>query len=561
MHTVPHLTTINLLFTIILLTLQDHVESLSTRHNFARTIESNRVFVAGISKTCTKKQIQSTFSKFGSIQDITIIGQEDGEKSSSNKRKRSPYCFISFQDVPSAQRALAASKPIPDCSIYKEVRHAMPLDSRRRSNKSRRKEIQEELDVKRFQDANLIVQVQSTHLDRLDEYLNRLRIQVIDQHDILEDKTEEGVKCFELLGSTCANTKNMSLLFLSTQGDPIALSRIICMDPVLARAVNKSYIVQPGIFKGSLSTVEGNRDFAQTIVEKIAAREDISVDEGQRILRVQVFPPKYQYRFLQAFDDILIKDEEISKKLAIAPSGFNYMLSVVQVYQYKGKGQEHRQSENNELYMAGISTASYELDVVDTNKHAVIDGGVGDVNRAYYKLKEAFQVYGADHGIDKKLKGSVALDCGSAPGGWTKYLIEHLQCKKVHSIDPGFLSSSVLNLKETNHMQMLIEDAIPILLENGALGGIQIWVSDMCLHRMEEQLDLLLLAKEQGLLAPNAFFVLTLKCVVGRSKASFDYQVQRVVDKLCKHTNVEKVSNYHLFSNRSGERTIMGYMH
>jgi len=419
--------------------------------------------------------------------------------------------------------------------------------------------MQEEEDVSSFRDANLIVQVQSTHLDRLLHYLNR-RILRRDRQ-VTNAEENDGVDHFALLGSTRANTKNMSLLFLSTRGDPIALSRMMCMDPILARAVNKSYIVQSGMLKGNLSTEQGSRRFAKTLLDNIATREEFSADERQRILRIQVFPPKYQSRLLQSFDAILNEDETISKKMAIAPNGFTHMLSVVQVYQYKGKGQERRQDDGNKLYMAGISTASFELDVVDTNKGiSTEDGRGGDVNRAYYKLKEAFQIYGADHGIGKELKGSVALDCGSAPGGWTKYLIEHLHCKKVYSIDPGELSSSVRDLKETSHMQMRVQDAIPILLENGGLGKIQIWVSDMCLHRMEEQLDLLLLAKEQGLLAPNAFFVLTLKCVVGRSKISFDYQVQRVVDKLCKHAKVEKVTTYHLFSNRSGERTVMGYI-
>ena len=122
---------------------------------------------------------------------------------------------------------------------------------------------------------------------------------------------------------------------------------------------------------------------------------------------------------------------------------------------------------------------------------------------------------------------------------------------------------------------MKIQDAIPILLkkekkinhddidEGKKNGMIKVWVSDMCLHLMESQVDLLLLAKREGLLSSKTFFVLTLKCVVGRSKESFDTQVEKVVEKLYNSndvTSIERMGTYHLFSNRSGERTIMGYL-
>ena len=184
------------------------------------------------------------------------------------------------------------------------------------------------------------------------------------------------------------------------------------------------------------------------------------------------------------------------------------------------------------------------------------------INRAYYKLKEAFETYETDHGplSNEEFMGSIALDCGSAPGGWTKYLIQRFSCQEVNSIDPGELSPSVLRMGATNHMQMKIEEAMPILLKDGKGGRIKIWVSDMCLHQMEEQLNLLLLAKDEGLLAPNAFFVLTLKCVVGRSRLAFDSQAKKVVEKLSSETKVEGLTTLHLFSNRSGERTVMGYI-
>ena len=370
-----------------------------------------------------------------------------------------------------------------------------------------------------------------------------------------------------MVGSTSANSKNVSLLFLSC-GDPTSLARNICRNPLLARAVNKSYIVQSGLLEGNLATEEGCNAFSNILFDKILTQA--KDQDCNMILRMQVFPPKHQSRLLQSLDQVVYDDDSsknASRQVTIDPTEFTHMLSVVEVYQYKGRGWESQQHDpNNRLYMFGISPASLDLDVVDTNT-IIAEDGSDDVNRAYYKLKEAIEMYKDLHGeLHQDLYQSIALDCGSAPGGWTKYLIEHFHCKTVFSIDPGVLSPSVSKLKETCHMQMKIQDALPILLQEeneaaAAKGQIKIWVSDMCLHDMEEQATLLLLAKKKGLLAPNALFVLTLKCLFGHSKSAYDAQVRTVVDKFCgASTNLDSVEIFHLFSNRSGERTVIGYI-
>merc|ERR1712176_998602 len=94
-------------------------------------------------------------------------------------------------------------------------------------------------------------------------------------------------------------------------------------------------------------------------------------------------------------------------------------------------------------------------------------------------------------------------------------------------------------------------------------GRINVWVGDACLGFMKEQIDLLLSAREQGLLAPLTLFVLTLKCIVGRSRESFDGQVRKVVEQLLmrkidnndneKVMMVDNLEVYHLFSNKNGE--------
>mmetsp|Transcript_11517 Transcript_11517/g.14555 ORF Transcript_11517/g.14555 Transcript_11517/m.14555 type:complete len:96 (+) Transcript_11517:828-1115(+) len=93
---------------------------------------------------------------------------------------------------------------------------------------------------------------------------------------------------------------------------------------------------------------------------------------------------------------------------------------------------------------------------------------------------------------------------------------------------------------------------------------VDIWVSDMCLHQMSEQVDLMLQAKEVGIIGEGTFFVLTLKCNMGHSREAFDEQVATQCDRLLSLGNsggvVRDLQTIHLFSNRGGERTILGYL-
>ena len=368
-------------------------------------------------------------------------------------------------------------------------------------------------------------------------------------------------------------------------------------DPILVRAINKSYIVQPGqLVEGNLSTEEGCDEFAKSVYEGISKQQQEGNVESNVSLRMKIFPPKYQSKLLTSFDALIEQAEKNSTtataattdstSINIDPKDFTHMLSIVEIYQYKGRGWEQNDVKSNNLYMWGLSEASLDEDVVDANNLIALDGNLVDssnnnndgkssddgeveVGRAYYKLKEAIETYKSSSSNNEEGENKlysdlydesvVALDCGSAPGGWTKYLIEHFNCKTVYSIDPGKLAKSVSQLEQTKHIQMKIQDAIPLLLKEEDT-KVKIWVSDMCLHDMESQVDLLLMAKDSGLLASNCFVVLTLKCIVGHSKSAYDAQVKKVVDKLCDKASMECVEIFHLFSNRSGERTVMGYL-
>eukprot|EP00978_Attheya_sp_CCMP212_P044271 scaffold305519_cov58-Attheya_sp.AAC.1 len=193
------------------------------------TTPSARVFVAGISHTCTEEIIKSTFSEFGAVQNVLIVGQDEATK----KRKRLPYCFVTFHDISSAQRAIEAPKPsttetetdtddASSSSVYKEIQYAMPKEVRHRSNAGRAKEMERKTRIEEFSsETNLMVQVQSTHLDRLVEYLhNRWNNNPQNNHHHTKgDNMASASNSCRVLGSTNANSRNVSMLFLSC-GNP-----------------------------------------------------------------------------------------------------------------------------------------------------------------------------------------------------------------------------------------------------------------------------------------------------------------------------------------------------
>jgi len=569
---------------------------------------NTRVFVAGISHTCTEQAIRSTLSKFGSINEVTIVGQANDTNACSKRKAFSPYAFVTFDSSSSAKLAIDAPKPSPpqtdnlnnnnttsEAAFYKEIQAARSIKSRKRSNAARLREEEILSKVTIFgKEANCIIQVQLTHLDRLVDYLNRNYN--FEENSSDDEKKNDDTSC-KVVGTANSASKNISLLFLSCT-NPSTLTRTLITDPILVRAINKSYIVTPGqLVEGNLATEDGCDEFAKSVYESISKQqEEGNVESSNVSLRLKIFPPKYQSKLLKSFDTLIEQAEKksstssststSSSSINIDPKDFTHMLSIVEIYQYKGRGWENNDVKSNNLYMWGLSEASLNEDVVDANNLIALDGnlvvdsnndgndedgssddGEVEVGRAYYKLKEAIETYkssnnneGGRNKIHSDLydESVVALDCGSAPGGWTKYLIEHFNCKTVYSIDPGKLAKSVSKLDETKHIQMKIQDAIPLLLKDNT--QVKIWVSDMCLHNMESQVDLLLMAKDSGLLSSDCFVVLTLKCIVGHSKSAYDAQVKKVVDKLCDKASMESVEIFHLFSNRSGERTVMGYL-
>ena len=145
-------------------------------------------------------------------------------------------------------------------------------------------------------------------------------------------------------------------------------------------------------------------------------------------------------------------------------------------------------------------------------------------------------------------------------GGWTKYLLEKTYCDEVYAIDPGNMDISVTSSSNAHHLQMTAQNAIPqlrdILTQRKA--KVSIWVSDMCVQDVGKQVDIFLLAVKEQVIGSGTGFVLTIKCNVGHAKERFDEMTNAEEARLKEQLDVTGVEILHLFSNRIGERTIIG---
>ncbi len=54
----------------------------------------------------------------------------------------------------------------------------------------------------------------------------------------------------------------------------------------------------------------------------------------------------------------------------------------------------------------------------------------------------------------------LAVDCGSALGGWTKYLSERSDLNAIYALDPGKMDARVSSLPNVRHLRMMSADAI-----------------------------------------------------------------------------------------------------
>eukprot|EP00592_Proboscia_alata_P014620 CAMPEP_0194398670 /NCGR_PEP_ID=MMETSP0174-20130528/126236_1 /TAXON_ID=216777 /ORGANISM="Proboscia alata, Strain PI-D3" /LENGTH=617 /DNA_ID=CAMNT_0039194999 /DNA_START=68 /DNA_END=1919 /DNA_ORIENTATION=+ len=453
--------------------------------------------------------------------------------------------------------------------LYGEVKAASIPKPRTKSNRRKEISFQKEEEclileraLKQHQQANvgqtnnrvLVLQCHSSHVDRLDYYLSN-------EFHHLPGKTSEGLGLSIIGVKRNTGSRNVSLLFVgitrngkndrhsSVMDDNVVqeVANRIANDNFLKSTLNRVFVVDNNIRKGR----EGSIDdvFTATNTQLGDLECDAALDTRSTVLRVQTFPPKIQKSVIGLMET---KFDEIK----LSPTNFDGVLSVIQIYP--------------DAYMFGVvlNAASASHGTAGTfvtnnrrNHNNDLSGDdEDDVSRAYYKLQEAFIRFSRitpprpstsssnqhPNDVFKVLQNATAMDCGSAPGGWTKFLIEN-GCAMVYSIDPGDMSPIVTSNSKCHHLKMKTQDAILKLgaangnneNNNQKEGNISVYVSDMCLHTMQSQIDLLLEAKAKGLLSSTALFVLTLKCIVGRSKASYDHQAQKAVETLMQRTSAD----------------------
>ena len=515
--------------------------------------DSHRVFVGNLSpNTCKEELLRDSFGEFGPVVDVTLHGlwkrsvdDDDDEASQKKRSKVKPYAFVTFADASAAAGALsvrgedadtmegtAGLPPISGCVVKPAIsRKPRPKSNKRKARAEERQELVQYLS----KEANVVLQCPKSPLTRLVDYM-----QAFDNN-------------VEMLSDLDPGRRAVTLLFIKAK-DPADLADKLLSVPYAAIAVNKLYILDGDVINDG----KIDEDVTQLSLKKLARLRKCT-DENM-VVRIQAFPPKIRSQLIASMDSKW--DEDDLAGVDINPTGFTHTLSVVQIDTPKEYVSEDAKNNGGIVHLLGL-TPALPTDAITTHDrsrfHENLNGEGGNkdesVSRAYYKLQEALTRYkGGGYSVANKLTGSVALDCGAAPGGWTKYLIDEIKCSKVFSVDPGTLDPAVEGLEGVEHMRSTIENAIPLLAEKGA--AIDLWVSDMCLHSMSDQVDWLLKARNAGILSPTAMFVLTLKCNIGHSTSAYDKQVEKEVARL--DGIASDIETLHLFSNRSGERTIIG---
>ena len=505
------------------------------------------------------------------------------------KRRRAPkvrpYAFVAFEEEEAAARAVAAcasgeegvrpapggsrspAPPAPNlppalAALCGAVRPATAVRPRERSNARRgRARDRSALASRLASGATAVLQGPRSHLPRLAGYLATPTPEgtALDPPPLGIDHP---LPPCDVLGELHPGRKSVGLLFVRTE-EPGRLAGSLPAIPYLANAVSKAYAVGGGPVRArDLEEVatEALRRLGDLLPPK-AGGEGGKGGKGERVVvRVQAFPPGLRPGLIGAMDAQW--NEEELEGADLSPSGFTHTLSVVEVERAEDEEREGGDGGGRTgTYLMGLAEAlpTDALPPEERARSRLPNGGAGggtDVCRAYYKLQEALLRYPHYASGSGPLAGKVALDCGAAPGGWTRYLAEEAGCGTVHGIDPGRIDPAVLALGGVRHWPMTVGEALPLLAEENVT--VDVWVSDMCLHDVGEQVGWLLRAREAGVLARGAMFVLTLKCNIGHSRESHDSQARREVERL--GGMATKVETMHLFSNRSGERTVVGFL-
>ena len=576
-----------------------------------------------------RQKLEELFSKFGSVLEIYLSEREDPEKSKDNSRP--PFGFVAMETAQEAQKALETLGSSQKQGLFQSVAPAHVHKSK--NNKQNKNERLRSERLKEYRQrfaavnsANVICQVHTSHLDRLQEF----------------SLSKTGVK----LVSSFSAQKGTSFLFLKVDGSEDNTSERLPNDESLENfsgSLWDTWFVAPNLNRVTLLDDRTSRNVVEGNIRKgvvPAIFQSLSEIECHNVsLRIAIFPPKLQRVLLEGLEDYneSRKNDENdcckNMEIQFSPGNPTHTISIAQIHSGvvvtpKSKGdnekalyaigrleaisktrkrshsedssnnndnkfrfQQQRTSQvpqqlikethgnavsktlahNSNLKVVGSSTTPEDGNAIESEDDK-------SISRAYWKLQEAWERYkykapSLTESISNDGEAMWALDCGAAPGGWTKFLFRPGIVDRIYAVDPGKLAHEVAHgLDETNQSKHPIVRHVDTTIQK-ALSGLaselteaverknrflDIWVSDMCVKDMPGQIDYFLQARSEGVVGPGTFFVLTLKCTLGYSATAFDQQTEQQVRRL---DGISRdVHVVHLFSNRSSERTVIGYL-
>eukprot|EP00927_Polykrikos_kofoidii_P071758 TRINITY_DN67988_c0_g1_i1.p1 TRINITY_DN67988_c0_g1~~TRINITY_DN67988_c0_g1_i1.p1 ORF type:complete len:509 (+),score=99.45 TRINITY_DN67988_c0_g1_i1:170-1696(+) len=276
-------------------------------------------------------------------------------------------------------------------------------------------------------------------------------------------------------------------------------------------------------------------------VEALASRLHGEQTAGERArIRVSAFPRCLEMTVAKKLDErglrLELHDHDLLACVVYLCGG--YAIGVARRSELGGVFWRERKLAETHGEQAG--------DEVPTNA-GVTDDDVSPVCRAYYKIREVASrekfLWGA---------GSLAIDCGASPGGWSTFLAAS-GCSRVIAIDPGAID--LVNESEAvrgaiDHMQMKLQDALPLLLERGEQA--ELYCCDM---NDDPKIVVDLLMEALPLLMPGARLVLTFKNVFSKKEEWLEAQQTQIARLQSTFANIRSV---HLFANTPRECTVLG---
>jgi FtsJ-like methyltransferase len=479
-----------------------------------------------------------------------------------NKHKN--YAIISFATILSAEKALEMiSLPHSLFDHLKEVKIDRPqkVNTRLPSPKERQQTatISRLNDIMATMHIDFILQCTRSHADRIEEIL-------LDLHGELTVHVK-GVH----------HIKDISLLFCQSSDDPHLVLNYLYSKWYIQDNFQRIFILKNTFGErpqtGYSMPLSSSRLFGAS---EIAGILPFATDHHnprdfncKYRIRLQVYPPRIHSQVLQRLEEAFATSKRLSEYCSCSPDrkAATHTVSVLELVPPLAL------NANNGYYILACTQASQELSKLSPPM-------VGRATcRAYWKIAEAVERY--QYASPFSSGGGHGLDVGASPGGWTQYLIQAQGLSRVYSVDPGDLDARVLAMQAdevagegkrkkvpaVRHIRATYQSGIPQICQerrdtkDSAVfpvhQPIQWYVSDMCVKTLGEQIDALLLAVRHELVTSGTFILLTLKCTRGHSKATYDVLVAEQVDRI-RH-QMKDLQVLHLFSNRSSERTIMGY--